>query len=306
MKSSEHQAASFVEIELRGADPVAAERAVAEAYAAGAVGLEERADADGIILVLYAPTARAERVREAVAAQGVAVAAASALPEVNWSERWKQDAKVVLVSPRLMIRPSFDRTAGAPGQCVLEIDPAQAFGTGSHESTRLALDCIDTIAGELSPAQSLLDVGTGTGVLALAALSLGCGRAIGLDHDPLAGAEARRNALRNGFADRLHVFVGELAALAPGVGFEWVVANLLLSELWPLLGAIAAQMRPGGHAIFSGLLEEQAAVVGAEAAGHGLTLRAMRRRVDASGVGWASLIMRRASAPASPQAGDPA
>lgn len=308
-RSSEQRAVSFVAIELRARDAEAAERAAAEAYAAGATGLEERAEEGGgagrgVMVVLYAPIDRAQRVREAAAVEGVRVGPASPLPEVDWAQRWKRDAKPVVVSPRLVVRPSFERAAPGPGQCVLSIDPAAAFGTGTHESTRLALECIDARAADLSPEDRLLDVGTGTGVLALAALGLGCGGAVALDLDPLAAREAARNAARNGLSGRLRVFAGGVEALAPGAGFAWVVANLLWSEMLPLLAAIATHTRGGGHVILSGLLEAQARTAVAEAARCGLVLEQERRRDDASGVGWAALILRRGSASA-PRA-DPA
>jgi ribosomal protein L11 methyltransferase len=284
--------ARFVAIELRARDRDTAERAAAEAYAAGALGLEERESGDGITFAIYAPAARAEAVRAALlGVEPVEVSAAARLPEVDWSEHWKRGLAPVVVSPRLMLRPSFDATPALPGQRVLVIDPGQAFGTGGHASTRLALECIDAIAPELLPRTRLLDVGTGSGVLALAALALGCGFACGLDRDRLAGEAARDNARRNRLADRLALCIGEPAALAERARFDVVAANLLLSEHLPLLPALA-RLADGGRLIVSGLLETQRDAWEAAAHGHGLRVERALRGADAGGAAWVALITR--------------
>ncbi|MGH0030696.1 MAG: 50S ribosomal protein L11 methyltransferase [Myxococcota bacterium] len=293
--------ADFHCLRLRAADPLSAELAVADAFAAGASGALEVEEEEGEALTfdVYASADRVDAVRRAIAARGVDLLSVSPVPDRDWSEAWKQDLAPIEVSPRLVVRPSFAEATREPGRCVLEIDPGQAFGTGAHESTRLALEGVDAIAGELGGGDVLLDVGTGTGVLALAALGLGCGRAVGFDLDPLAGREAGANARRNGLAGRLDVFVGGIEALAPAARFRAVVANLLLGEMCPLLGAMAHHLAPDGRLVLSGLLEEQAPEVESRAAPLGLrTLRALRRR-DASGVLWTARIMTRGPAPSS-------
>ena len=227
MSTRHSPAASFVAIELFAANRDVAEQAAAEAYAAGATGLEEREHPAGVCFMVYAPSSRAGEVRAALTAEGVLLGPSEPVPEQDWSERWKQGLSAIVISPRLMLRPSFDTTEPLQGQHVLTIDPGQAFGTGVHESTRLALECIDAVAAELPAGSRVLDVGTGTGVLAMAALSLGCDFACGLDVDPLAGEAARDNARRNGLAERLALFTGTPDALRSDVRFELVVANML-------------------------------------------------------------------------------
>lgn len=291
----------FVVIELRAAERDAAERAAAEAFAAGAVGLEEREpESSGggeepfaVAFAIYAPAALAAAVEAALAAEDVRVSAPAPVPDVDWSERWKQGLSAIVVSPRLMLRPSFDTTPAQPGQCVLEIDPGQAFGTGGHESTRLALACVDTIVPRLPSSARVLDVGTGTGVLALAALALGCGRVCALDRDPLAAVAAGANAVRNGLRDRLDLLVGTPEALAPEARFDWLLANLLLGELEPLLPAFARLTPAGGGWIVSGLVEAQVERWQHAAAAFGVTTERALRRRDASGVEWIALVMRR-------------
>jgi len=299
MSPRHSSAGPFVVIELR-AEATLAERAVAEAYAAGAVGLEEREGPEGIVFALYAPAERGDAVRAALRTlPGLRVSAPVALVPVDWSEAWKQGLGPIEISERLMLRPSFDATPGGPGQRVLTLDPGQAFGTGAHESTRLALECLDTIAPELGAGTRLLDVGTGSGVLALAALALGCGRVCAFDNDPLAGEATRENAARNELETGLALFVGEPGALRVDTRFDWVLANMLLDELLSVLPTVGALTASDGGWIVSGLLESQRAEWERAAERHGLVTRATRQRSDASGAVWTGLVMRRVSARAS-------
>jgi ribosomal protein L11 methyltransferase len=294
---NEHRAsasARFARFLARAADAAAAERISAEAWAAGAVGLEERDAADGVELLIYAPAGVVGAVRAAVAeaAEAGSVAAAEPVPESDWSECWKQGLDAILVSPRLLVRPSFVERRAAPGQLELVVDPGQAFGTGGHESTRLALEWIDAVAPELPRGCRVLDVGTGTGVLALAAIGLAGARAVAFDLDPLAALAARENARTNGLAEALRVFTGPLEAVAD-VGFDLVVANLLKNELLPLARGISAHTAPGGRAVFSGLLARDADEALPALAAVGFAAAGAREAVDANGDRWVALLMRR-------------
>jgi ribosomal protein L11 methyltransferase len=281
-----------------------AERVAAEAYAAGAVGLEERADPKGVALLLYAPAGDAEAVRRAVARAGVSAPGIEivAVSDTDWSEAWKADLEATVVSPRLVVRPSFVSSVASPEQrsekpSEIVVDPGQAFGTGGHPSTRLALEWIDRLAPTLEPGARILDVGTGTGVLALAALRLSEGEgenseAVAFDTDPLATAAARANARANGLAARLHLFTGPLAALRRGP-FDLVVANLLRTEMLPLLDGISQRMRPGANAVLSGLLASEHDRVEAAAGAVGLAAAGVRYGDDDSGDRWAALLTLR-------------
>ena len=146
-------------------DPLGAEIAAAEAWEAGASGVVE--EEGGLAITVYVPAAAAARVAQALAEARPAVGVGPPEPveEEVWSEAWKAHLGPIEISPRLIVAPSFAPGEPAAGQRVVTIDPGQAFGTGAHHSTRLALECIDAWAAA-GPRARVLDVGTGSGVLA--------------------------------------------------------------------------------------------------------------------------------------------
>jgi ribosomal protein L11 methyltransferase len=270
------------------------EAALADAFESGASGVEELDAESALIWDVYAPASAARSVANALRGHAPAVDAdeAVAVPQEDWSERWKQGLETLLVSPRLCVRPSCVAALPEQGRAELVIDPGQAFGIGGHASTRLALEWIDACAAEWTGSGRVLDVGCGTGVLALAALRLGAETGIGIDLDPLATEAARDNAVANGLAGRAHFVLGPITALGTA-SFELVVANLLCSEMLPLLDEIALRVRAGGAVVLSGLLEPEAARVAAACNGLGLRSEGWREHVDANGDCWVGLLMRR-------------
>ena len=162
---------------------------------------------------------------------------------------------------RIVIRPPWSEQAVGAGDAVVTIDPGQAFGTGLHPTTRLALAGIQrwSDGGHLralpSDGVGILDVGTGSGILLAAALQLGAPRGSGIDTDPLAVEAAQRNLAQNGLATRSHIALGSLPVATPA---PLVVANLVAAlqiELAPLL---AAAVTPGGRLLTSGIFTERA------------------------------------------------
>jgi ribosomal protein L11 methyltransferase len=182
---------------------------------------------------------------------------------VDWAARWRDGMAVRRVG-RLAIGPSWLLDPG-PGRVV--IDPDMAFGTGEHGSTRGALALLERLVG---PKSRVLDLGSGSGILAIAAARLGAGRALGIDRDPDALPVAEANAARNGVADRVGFVTGDAAVLAPLAGpAELVVANILRRANLALLGPIRQALAPAGVAVLAGMetAEREAFLRSLQAAG---------------------------------------
>jgi ribosomal protein L11 methyltransferase len=196
-----------------------------------------------------------DRLRElAAVAPGVADApiTVQATPDQDWNARWKASWKPTPIGERLLICPSWEEPP-ATDRIVMRIDPGMAFGTGTHFTTASCLGLVERLVdGGDAPHATLLDVGTGTGILAIGGLLLGVGRALGIDVDPEAAAEARENAERNGVADRFAVTTRPLAG--DEGRFDIVVANLVAHTLLRLAASIAGAVAPGGTLIASGIL----------------------------------------------------
>ncbi len=265
----------------------------AECWAAGAAGIEERSHADGLLLVIYAVhSVLPAVVFAATAAGGLAEGDPEPVADLDWSESWKEGLEAIEVSERLVVRPSFVDCRLAEGQREIVIDPGQAFGTGGHASTRLILEWLDVLSPEMDRGTRVLDVGTGTGVLALAAVALGAGRAVGFDLDPRAAIEAGVWARRNGYADRVAFFAGGIEALCTRP-FELVVANLLRSELFPLIPAMSRCVAEHGRVVLSGLLAAEQERVEQAMADFRFKTMGVRFVRDTTGDHWVSLLMGR-------------
>lgn len=177
----------------------------------------------------------------------------SAVHEQDWNREWKKEWRTISVTERIWIRPSWLPAPLPTPDCLLEIDPEMAFGTGTHATTRLTLMRLEeSIAG----GESVLDVGTGTGILAIAAIKLGAAYCIALDVDPIAVETAQRNAYKNDVADHIAFYTGTVDALLPRC-FDRIVANIQRSVLLPMLVELENRLSCGGQLILSGLLVEE-------------------------------------------------
>jgi len=279
-------------------DEALAELVVAEAWELGVEGIEERPDDKRLVLYCAAPQAAALRDGlSAIFGERIRLGDASTVEDVDWSEAWKEGLGPLRVAPRIVVRPSFaplEEGFASATDLVLTIDPGQAFGTGGHASTTLCLEWIDALIGpgrRFAYGPRVLDVGTGTGILALAALGLGASSAVGHDLDPIAAVEARRAADANGLAAKLRLFTGGIEALAPG-RFDLTVANLLKREVLPIAEPVAASIVDEGALVLSGLLAADLDEVVAAFEGFGLSLVETRETLDATGDHWISPLMR--------------
>ena len=177
--------------------------------------------------------------------------------EEDWAEAWKEHFPVLRVGHRLVIRPTWREHHAMPGDVVLSLDPGMAFGTGLHPTTRLCLTGIEKWAdSSLHSDARVLDVGTGSGILAIAAALMGASYVLGVDIDPLAVETTKANAAANGMADLIEARTGGLP-LAEPAQFHLVVANLISGLLIDLAAELAATIRPGGRLLAGGIYRDR-------------------------------------------------
>lgn len=195
--------------------------------------------------------------------------------EEDWAHSWKQYYKPVRVSERLTIKPTWeDYEPESADELILELDPGMAFGTGTHPTTTLCLRVLEHV---VEPGDELIDVGTGSGILAIAAAKLGAGNVLALDLDPVAVSSASENVRLNGAEDRIAVMesdllgvlrssgllagAGEAASDAPPIGVtlpvRLVVANILAEIILLFLDDVYRVLQPGGLYIASGIYKNK-------------------------------------------------
>lgn len=172
----------------------------------------------------------------------------------DWAETWKRGLDTRRLTPRLVVTPTWIPVTEAPGEVVLVLDPGMAFGTAEHGTTR---GCLRLLDRAVEPGDRVLDVGAGSGILAMAAARLGAAEVVAVEGDPLAREAIEENVARNGVGDRVSLRlawadVDLLASLAPRTG---VVANIESGILRPLLPGFRTALGPeGGWLILSGIL----------------------------------------------------
>jgi ribosomal protein L11 methyltransferase len=181
----------------------------------------------------------------------------SSVSTEDWSNSWKANFKPLRVGRRLLIVPTWEHVSPRPDDIVLHIDPGMAFGTGGHETTRLCLELLENImdAMPILNSPSVLDVGTGSGILAIAAVQLGAQRVCALDIDPQALEVARENLAANGLLDQVECSTAPLESLEGC--FDVVLANILAEDLVRMAPVLAERLSAGGSLILSGILAEK-------------------------------------------------
>ncbi len=174
------------------------------------------------------------------------------VPEVDWNAEWKKRFKPIRVSDRFTVKPTWEKLEEPETPFVIEIDPKQAFGTGSHETTKLMLQLLEQheVTG-----LHVLDAGTGTGILAIAAEMLGAAQVLAFDNDPVAIEAAHENVARN-LADakiRLLVAAPDNCGIVPR-SFHLVLANMTKNIIFEHFAALESAVAAGGHLLLSGIL----------------------------------------------------
>lgn len=204
----------------------------------------------------------------------------------DWANNWKAHFKPVRIGRRLVIKPTWEEYRALPGDLIIRIDPGMAFGTGAHPTTRMCLETMERICFEESGGklpEPVLDVGTGSGVLSIAAALMGASRVTAVDIDPEAVRVTRENLELNGVEG---VVAASTTALDDLDGdYRLVVANILAEELVRLAGQLTARLAPQGWLILSGILTEKADFV--RAAFPELALVASPREAE-----WSCLALR--------------
>lgn len=179
----------------------------------------------------------------------------SPLADRDWLGEWKKSYVSFPIGRGFYIIPSWSESACPPDRMPIRIDPGQAFGTGTHETTQLTLECLEDRAGEVKAAGLVLDLGTGSGILAIAARLLGCGRVIGCDNDPDSMHVAAENIERN--TDHfIPVYCGSIDAVR-SESVDLLLCNLTADVIAQVFAEIQRALKPGGAVIFSGILVEQ-------------------------------------------------
>ena len=175
----------------------------------------------------------------------------------DWENNWKEYYKPIPIGGKLVVVPEWEEAPG-DGRTPLRLDPGLIFGTGSHATTRMCLETLEELAGA---GKRVLDLGCGSGILAIGALLLGCREAVGCDIDPKAPEVALSNAALNGIGpERFRVYAGDVLTDEGmrrflGGGFDLVLANIVADVIIPLAGIVRRFMAEGAALVVSGIIE---------------------------------------------------
>lgn len=203
----------------------------------------------------------------------------------NWTENWKKYFKAFEVGESLAVCPSWENYENTQNRKVISLDPGAAFGTGAHATTYLCLNMLEKV---VTGKTRLLDIGTGSGILAVAACLLGADSAEGVDIDELAVDTAKKNARINGVADKTHFTVGDLASTVSGK-YDVVCANIVADVVMRLFENAADYMTDDGCLIVSGIIDIRAKEVEQSAAVHGFEIIKAATREE-----WHAYLLKKA------------
>jgi ribosomal protein L11 methyltransferase len=207
--------------------------------------------------------------------------------EEDWANAWKQYFKPMRLGKRLVIKPGWEDYTPAGGELVLELDPGMAFGTGGHPTTQL---CLLALEDHIMPSMKVADIGTGSGILALAAARLGASEVLATDIDLIPRKTARENVQRNALEAVVQIMeLDEFDAAAREC--DLIVANIVANTIVALAPSVAPRLKSGGIFIASGIVEEYHDMVRDALEAVGLAYRETRREDI-----WVCLVTQKAKA----------
>ncbi|WP_145045720.1 MULTISPECIES: 50S ribosomal protein L11 methyltransferase [Paenibacillus] len=214
--------------------------------------------------------------------------------ENDWADAWKKYFKPVRVSERLTIKPTWEEyTPESPDEKIIELDPGMAFGTGTHPTTSLCLRTLETV---IQGGEEVIDVGTGSGILAIGAVQLGAKHVLALDLDPVAVSSAKENAHLNGLDNRITVKESDLLSVLgsedPTLGVKLpvkvIVANILAEIIMLFVDDVYNALEPGGVYIASGIWKNKEQLVHDGLIAAGFEISAVHRDED-----WLAYVARK-------------
>jgi len=212
--------------------------------------------------------------------------------EEDWANAWKEHFRAHRISDRVVIAPPWQEYDAKAGDIVVELDPGMAFGTGLHPSTRLSMQGVEQV---VNPGDHVFDVGTGSGILAIAALKLGAAHADAVDVETVAVRATRENAVRNGVTETIDVRLGSAGEGEPFQGeYDVVLANIIARILIELADPLVRATRSGGRLVLAGIIESREAEVARAFEVLGAVVITRRQMDD-----WVSLVLERKVALAS-------
>lgn len=207
--------------------------------------------------------------------------AADGVEQQDWENGWKAYYHALTIGRRLAVVPSWEQLDTQ--RTVIRLDPGMAFGTGTHETTALCLAALDEL---VQGGERMLDIGTGSGILAIAALKLGAAAAEGVDIDPMCVRTATENAALNGVSERFKVLIGDLSDKATG-RYDIITANIVANAILHLAPCVPSLLAPGAVFIASGIIDTRKDEVLAGLAAAGLQVAEVREQN-----GWVAILCR--------------
>jgi ribosomal protein L11 methyltransferase len=211
--------------------------------------------------------------------------------EEDWAEAWKEHYDIERVG-RLVVRPAWREYAAASGEVVISLDPGMAFGTGQHPTTRMCLEGLAALEQATGNKQHglglVLDLGSGSGILAIAAVALGATSVLATDTEEMAVKASLENAALNGMQGQITVREGSIEAVGGDGPFDVILANINAAAVTALAGAMAREMKPGGWLFAGGVIEEKEAGVAEALRAAGLRIERVMAQGD-----WRTFVARK-------------